>query len=469
MVNMLVSLDRPGTVYYVIAPIGTIPTTGRALDINGDPTGDTLYFSPTIPADATEDQIENILKEGYEKLNTYGRYGDQPFSYPFQINSPTVLQIVNADFTNSRIKYGSMSADTAESEHMVENLEANQNYIAYFVIQGTSSQVYSEQVYAYRFTTSDVDPAYITLRALNPEVEFTTSQDANLYYVLYAANQLPVELSSNVTLGQHLADEYKGITDTSVTGKTLLQAIQDTYDSRTGESYFDHYASGEIKNTIYLAITSQSSSGAMGKGNIQGMLQNNAQERDLSSMMNPDSGTYYICLATAQNRLGGEWTFKAVDGVRIPDEDPPVLTKVTTTFRPGATDESVSGVVTLQFSEDIYHLASYGDPDTLRAIVQSNSPTSVQVSFLSLTTDSLCNLEYTTDTRRTTNVIQLNFWDAPIGATFSFPSTGFLADASATSDRTNHYTLQLVPTEQLGVIETRGYKFEVIDGIYEGD
>lgn len=293
-----------------------------------------------------------------------------------------------------------------------------------------------------------------------------------MYYVLYAANQLPVELSSNVTLGQHLADEYKGITDTSVTGKTLLQAIQDTYDSRTGESYFDHYASGEIKNTIYLAITSQSSSGAMGKGNIQGMLQNNAQERDLSSMMNPDSGTYYICLATAQNRLGGEWTFKAVDGVRIPDEDPPVLTRVVTNVERIGEENGVprvAGTVMLQFSENIYHIDENGNPSSLRPIVQMAIDNANRVGFLNLVTQSGVNLSYTTNSATPSNAITLSF-TAPVSASFSFCNTGRLADASATSRTGNTYVLQLVQTD-LGYIGQAGvgYEFRVIQGIYENN
>ena len=53
-------------------------------------------------------------------------------------------------------------------EKIVQDLEVKTDYIAYFVIQGSSSQVYSE-VYAYRFSTDDVTPAYITMRAVNPE------------------------------------------------------------------------------------------------------------------------------------------------------------------------------------------------------------------------------------------------------------------------------------------------------------
>ena len=470
MVNILVSLDRPGTIYYVVAPIGTIPTTGYQL-VDGNPSGDRLYFSPTVSNDGGESGT--VDKGDYEELPEYGEYGDGTFSYEFLIDAPTVLQIINADFTNSRIKYGSIRADTAESEHLVEDLEANQDYIAYFVVQGTSSQVYSEQVYAYRFTTSDVDPAYITMRALNPEVEFTTSQDANLYYVLYAANQLPDELTANYKLGTYLAEEYKDITDTTITEKTLLQAIQDTYNPRTGESYFDHYANSEIKNIIYLAITSQSSSGAMGKGNIQGMLQNNAQERDLSSMMNPNSGTYYICLATAQNRLGGEWTFKAVDGVRIPDEDPPVLTGVITTIDRIGTGSGgvvrVSGTVMLQFSENIYHINEDGDPSSLRPIVQLGADEPTRVGFLNLVTTNNVELSYQTTSNNPSNAITLSF-TAPVGASFSFCNTGRLADASATSQTGNTYLLQLIQTDGLGPYIDQGvsYEFVVISGIYNG-
>ena len=88
-------------------------------------------------------------------------------------------------------------------EKIVQDLEVKTDYIAYFVIQGSSSQVYSE-VYAYRFSTDDVTPAYITMRAVNPEVEFTTSQDATLYYSLFASNKLPP------LFGQNLAEKSSG-------------------------------------------------------------------------------------------------------------------------------------------------------------------------------------------------------------------------------------------------------------------
>ena len=154
---------------------------------------------------------------------------------------------------------------------------------------------------------------------------------------------------------------------------TLLEAIQKTINGVTGESYFDRYASEETKEQVRQAITSQTSSEALDRGSIPNMAQKEPQAHDFTNAMDPESATAYVCLATAQNALGGKWTFKAVDGVRIPDEDAPVLLKVTTTVtkvNDAADPVRVSGTVTLQFSETIYHINDSGNPDTLRAIIQ---------------------------------------------------------------------------------------------------
>lgn len=157
--------------------------------------------------------------------------------YPFNITAPTPLSIINAgNQANARIKHGSIQGGATEVEKIVQDLEVKTDYIAYFVIQGSSSQVYSE-VYAYRFSTDDVTPAYITMRAVNPEVEFTTSQDATLYYSLFASNKLPPLFGQNLA-GNHLDPEYRDKVEAEITDLTLLEAIQKTINGVTGESYF---------------------------------------------------------------------------------------------------------------------------------------------------------------------------------------------------------------------------------------
>lgn len=454
-VKMYLMLDRPGTIYYMVAPYGTVTTEGEKRD------GSKKYHFSTDKTD-----YEALPKNGENDPGSGG------MEYPFNITAPTPLSIINAgNQANARIKHGSIQGGATEVEKIVQDLEVKTDYIAYFVIQGSSSQVYSE-VYAYRFSTDDVTPAYITMRAVNPEVEFTTSQDATLYYSLFASNKLPPLFGQNLARN-HLDPEYRDEVGTEITDLTLLEAIQKTINGVTGESYFDRYASEETKEQVRQAITSQTSSEALDKGSIPNMAQKEPQAHDFTNAMDPESATAYVCLATAQNALGGKWTFKAVDGVRIPDEDAPVLLKVTTTVtkvNDAADPVRVSGTVTLQFSETIYHINDSGDPDTLRAIIQRDVDEQKEVGFLNLVNESQSNLQYSKESGNPTNTITLDFWDAPVGATFSFCNTGHLADASANSRQNDSYTLELQPTEGIGLI-TGGttYRFVVTQGNYPGN
>ena len=454
-VKMYLMLDRPGTIYYMVAPYGTVTTEGEERD------GSEKYHFSTDKTD-----YEALPKNGENDPGSGG------MEYPFNITAPTPLSIINAgNQANARIKHGSIQGGATEVEKIVQDLEVKTDYIAYFVIQGSSSQVYSE-VYAYRFSTDDVTPAYITMRAFNPEVEFTTSQDATLYYSLFASNKLP-PLFGQKLAGNHLDPEYRDEVEAEITDLTLLEAIQKTINGVTGESCFDRYASEETKEQVRQAITSQTSSEALDKGSIPNMAQKEPQAHDFTNAMDPESATAYVCLATAQNALGGKWTFKAVDGVRIPDEDAPVLLKVTTTVtkvNDAADPVRVSGTVTLQFSETIYHINDSGDPDTLRAIIQRDVDEQKEVGFLNLVNESQSNLQYSKESGNPTNTITLDFWDAPVGATFSFCNTGHLADASANSRQNDSYTLELQPTEGIGLI-TGGttYRFVVTQGNYPGN
>lgn len=454
-VKMYLMLDRPGTIYYMVAPYGTVTTEGEKRD------GSKKYHFSTDKTD-----YEALPKNGENDPGSGG------MEYPFNITAPTPLSIINAgNQANARIKHGSIQGGATEVEKIVQDLEVKTDYIAYFVIQGSSSQVYSE-VYAYRFSTDDVTPAYITMRAVNPEVEFTTSQDATLYYSLFASNKLP-PLFGQKLAGNHLDPEYRDEVEAEITDLTLLEAIQKTINGVTGESCFDRYASEETKEQVRQAITSQTSSEALDKGSIPNMAQKEPQAHDFTNAMDPESATAYVCLATAQNALGGKWTFKAMDGVRIPDEDAPVLLKVTTTVtkvNDAADPVRVSGTVTLQFSETIYHINDSGDPDTLRAIIQRDVDEQKEVGFLNLVNESQSNLQYSKESGNPTNTITLDFWDAPVGATFSFCNTGHLADASANSRQNDSYTLELQPTEGIGLI-TGGttYRFVVTQGNYPGN
>ena len=361
-VNMYLMLDRPGTLYYVVAPRGTIPTTGKENDVD-----------------------KNYSGADYDDLPKAGEYDNDGtlFKYPRTISTPARLDVVNASTTyaaNPRIKYGSTTLGPSEIEVPVEGLEPNEKYIVYFVIQGMSNQTYSD-VYAYQFVTSDVDIPYITMEAVNPEVSFTTTQNAELDYALFAYNQLP-SIFNEFMEGSNLADPSSGpiasVTDPTKT-MTVLEAILQTKDRSTWESYFDVYAEQSLKDKVQEIIQRRQTGGGGSPITTGGLsTEKDIQQLvDFTTAMQSESGanaTYFYCLATAQNELGSAYSFKGVENVHIPDTEPPYLIDVSHTLTETSKGSGkYSGTITLTFNEPIYYMerlgnSSSGDPTTLRPI-----------------------------------------------------------------------------------------------------
>lgn len=431
-VNMYLMLDRPGTIYYVVAPIPTIPTSGT---VKG------------------EEGTKNFSGADYEKLDEYGIYDGTEFVYNQSISTPARLDIVNASTTyaaNPRIKYGSTTLGPSEIEVLVEGLEPQVEYIAYFVIQGMSNQTYSE-VYAFRFETKEVDIPYITLEAVNPEVSFSTTEDADLNYALFAYNQLP-PIFNGIMEGDNLGNTDGGNPIESVTNPgedmTILEAMLQTIDRSTGESYFDRYASQTLKDNVQEIIQRRQTGGG-GSPVTTGSLETEtrvAQLVDFTSAMQSGeaaNATYFYCLATAQNALGSAYSFKAVENVHIPDTEPPYLITVG-----GAATEMVDapgyyrGTLTLIFNEPLYYMdrrdnSSAGDPATLRPIVSVPSgQTGTDNDYISiLDAASISDGTFTVNQTSTspTTTFNISYAYVPLNATFNLSGYGVVSDASEVS------------------------------------
>ena len=469
VVDMYLMLDRPGTLYYVVAPLGTIPTTGK------DEAGDPCNFS-----DGTKPG------EGYDKLPEEGSYPDgTTFKYPQVISTPARLDVVNASTTyaaNPRIKYGSTTVGPSEIEEFVEGLEPNTKYIVYFVLQGISNQTYSD-VYAYRFITSDVKIPYIKLEAPNPDVSFTTSEDAKLDYALFAPNQLPSVFTDEKMEGENLDDSFKDA-DAPKNGDgtvmTVLDAMLNTWDKATGESYFDYYADQDLKDEVQQIIQRSITGG--GTPVATGKLETDktvSQSVDFTNAMQSDqNATYFYCLATAQNALGSGYSFKAVDNVHIPDREPPYLVFVSRTLDATSkpTENKYSGTLTLQFNEPIYYMdylasSTNGDQQTLRPVYQipygNEKNTTDKTGYISViaAAGSPTGFSVTNWLQSPTRTFTIKFTDIGDGATFTLSNIGVLSDAAMNATK-EAFTLQF----QVGDSGTGSFltsaEFKVISGDY---
>lgn len=412
-VNMSLMLDRPGTVYYVVAPMNTIVTKAKGDEGEGKEIDYGVFENwKTLPGDGSEkDQLPNLT-------------------------SPSYLDIVNASSayaSSPNVKYGSTSVGTSEVVKQVEGLLPKEEYIAYFVIRGMSNQSYSP-VYAYKFETSDVAIPYITLEARNPEVSFTTSENSKLNYALFAPNQLASIFDKEI--------EIKTAEDPSESEKmTILNAMLTTYDKTTGKSYFDVYGSEEDKDAVR-EIIQRSSTGGGGNpvdANSMDTIKDTVKLVDFTTAMQTEqNATYFYCLATAQNALGSEYSFKAVENVHIPDREPPYLVHVSTTLdtplQPGST--TCSGTLTLQFNEPLYYMDylpgnTGADEKTLQPVYQTNnsSPDKKYISIIEAA-GSPSGFWVNNDQMGVRSTFTIKFTDVAIGTSFVLPNGGVISDAA---------------------------------------
>ena len=339
--QMELLLNRPGTVYYVVAPKGDILTT----DKDGNNYKDEPHYS-SLPTE-----------------------GNNTITMP-SFNQPQVMDILNPEKSYSKnpsIKYDNTACQSSVVKLSVEDLSPQTDYIVYFVIQNTA-QNYSE-VQCYRFTTTDVGTPYITLNNQSPDVQFKTSESSELNYVLVAYNQIPDFLKGKFATEANMDQEdLKKFQSSGLNqNMTILEALIETVrqgSGNEGPSVFDMYAKASLRDRVGKLIRRNQSGDSMttvASGPIS-LEKNVPQVKQFEQYMNMN--TLYYCLAVARNKDGTEDGFKAIGGVNIPDNDPPVLT--VTGGKANATGTGWSGTVTLSFSENLYWLSE--DRQTLKEV-----------------------------------------------------------------------------------------------------
>lgn len=352
VVRMDLMLDRVGTIYWVVSKRGDVSTIGTDGKTDYSPSGTERGAYEKLPESGQNDGIDNN--------------GTDKFIAP--VSTPSYNTIVDPRkyMVSSDVEYGSLTCGASVQSVTVENLIPNQDYVVYFVIKGTS-QIYSP-VYCYRFTTGDVIKPYITMQELSPNVGFTTSEDSDLNYVLFAYNQLPTIFKNKFKTyvpADKLEEFKKVVGDDEADDMTVLDAIMKS--GRDGYSIFDAFAkpTDQTGNTIRdqvaeIIVRGQGSGGQPSATGSQTTKADQEFRKDFTSNMDPVSGTNYYCIATAQNVLGGECSFKAVSNVHIPDNTPPVLQD------PGGNGKkqnngTYTGTLELTFDEILYWIPPSGD------------------------------------------------------------------------------------------------------------
>ena len=316
---------------------------------------------------------------------------------------------------------------------------------------------------------------------------------SELYYALYVASELPsITIDGTLlqindpgallkkVLSSELSDSEKAYFDQNYAAYTILTALLTNYRSSSdGESVFDHYASSDAKEELYDILSAQGSNGAQDSGTLTNMTAGDRERVDFEDAMDPNSITPYICIATAQNRLGGDWAFKAINGVRIPDDQAPYLESINSFGQETASKGYYSGTLTLTFNEPLYYTDGTEENNSLVnvwGVVCTDVEPMPEKELVGLiptlglgTRDTYAELEYSGGSETVpTYTYNLRFKNFQIGDTISIPGAGYYTDPQQNTDDRKRYVLRL---ERVGEdhplidnFEGNGVQFVLIQG-----
>lgn len=394
VVNMELSLDRDGTIFYVIAPAEDIVTTvtnGNSIEEIKKGTGseDWSYNNKNstigayIPDNGTDRQSVHAQNS---KAIAYME-GNPGYS------APSYLRIVNPNYANNDIKTGRARYTGSALRIDVSGLKPETTYFAYFVLQG-GGEVYSP-VECYKFTTTKVQVPVVTVQSESPNASMKTSEDSFLSYALVEYNHLPTwirtasfgtpdDAGNKVTIKDSDGNTKVEVLPTTV--KTVLDAMITIVPNQSGRSYFDMYAESvdpDLKNRVMRYIrgdTQESTSYEPVNRWRDRSLNSDATERGLFDQY-MEENLEYIVLATARHIYGGEdgdsYGFKAIRALYKEDTIPPEyegkpLVMASITSVKNEKDElvhrdewqksenpaqySYTGEVTITFSKELYQV-----------------------------------------------------------------------------------------------------------------
>lgn len=366
---MKAGLARPGRVYWVAAPVGTIVTgveAGKPINSTNDGSNGTInspFYIPTSGTDreANKNSIHFMAGSTLSDGTTTKEYA-----------SPYYRDITNGKevFANyPDVKTGVEELSVAVSDIEIKGLKPKTWYYIYIVREGGGDP--SHIVEIYRVQTTEVKVPSIVVNGTNTTATMTPSEDCELSFALVEYNSLP--------------DYIRNATGSAA---TVLQQMMERQTGTSGPSKFDVNGNEDVKKKVAEYVLG--TAGGMGEGYAGSWtLPDGDKYKDPISagqqvtwnfeeqMTSPKSE--YVLLVIARHQYGGtdgaDYGFSAIRALYTPDKVPPEFqgTDKESNFLVAAVnpdgvtpgdqgwknhpeDYTYSGSVGISFSKDIFYL-----------------------------------------------------------------------------------------------------------------
>lgn len=351
--SITVQLNRnSGKIYYVIAPVEMISTTL----LNGTSLTKTNWN--TLPKTIAHDDPGDNSSAEYSQIPTSGTIMTPMFG------DPSILK-------------GNVNYDGSRATISMRGLQPETQYVAYFVLQGSSATIYSEHPYVFGFETTEISRPIIELNISNPSVSIKVDSTSTVDYILAVNGNEPGNLrkpmvdyvsdndkklfESKAVSGESTDGEYYGKGTGSGGLYTVLDAMSNSYfeNGSLAGSVFDKYALQTAKDDFAEFIRSQTSAG--GSVVMIGNTEIDANRSKTIACTGMVGTTWYTFLAVGKSVAGSGDAFRAIRSVYNTDDQPPMVASCAAEFSK-LPNGNYTGSVTLLFTEDLYWVVK--DPST---------------------------------------------------------------------------------------------------------
>ena len=358
-VDIKIMLNRSNTTcYYVIAPLGTIPTTYKPSET-------------ASPVSISNPERWELLDEDGSNFNNTGDKG--------YVLAPGSVDIMNPNFRNDEIKTGNIRFTSgALPIPTITGLRSNQEYIAYFVLRGESQSSYSG-VYAFRFKTEPVvrPVLQVDLGAPNGTISEVNRKEASGGWMIIPDTMVPEALKQTVNSvsnrnSSELNPAHADLWQSSYGNLTLLEAMQTSVrrNNTMVGTVFDLFVLKSVQDTIGDSIV-RGSYGVGQNGTLTLDSRNNYSFlQNYSQWMSP--GVNYYLVAVAKSPQGSAYAGAANYPLYTRDTAHPKITSVLTTTGQWYTSAQeamtarYTGSFTIQFDETLYWKDSQSSTDLLK-------------------------------------------------------------------------------------------------------
>lgn len=370
--SMAIQLNRnSGKIYYVVAPVGRISTTLE--------NGATLTTANWVdlPETIASDDPENTDSAVYSQIPTSGT-------------------IMTPRYTDPSILKGSVNYDGSLSTISLRGLEPKTEYVAYFVLQGSSNNIYSEKPYLFRFKTTEISRPIIELNISNPSVSIKVDSTSTVDYILAVNGNEPGNLRQDMAtyaLPEHkskflVGGEYYGNgtgdpidpddPDSKLRTYTVLDAMSNSYfkNGSLAGSVFDEYALQTAKDAFAEFIRAQTT--ASGDVTLSGRdLEIDAgRTRTVDCSSGMTGTTWYTFLVVGKSVAGSGDAFRAIRPVYNRDQAAPMVVQCLSDIQPNQAGTAYKGTLRLVFNEDLYYVVKQGTNQTVTPLEATAGPNS---------------------------------------------------------------------------------------------